>query len=127
MRHADRHVIVRARRRRGVALLEVLVGLTLLATSGVTLLTLLVQSSGSVELHHRRDVETRAASAALDAIAIWPREQLDARVGRSQRGPWTVEITLLTPTLYRVTIEHPLTGQVVLRTILYRQADDHRR
>jgi Tfp pilus assembly protein PilV len=112
------------RGRRGVALLEVLVGLVLLTVAGTALLALVAQTIDAVDRRYRHDADTRAASGRLDAIALWNRAELDARVGSSPLGPWTLRVTPLTPTLYRVELADASTDAVVLVTSLYRPDPD---
>src|SRR5918992_1943043 len=92
MARNSRHAVRarRVRRRRGAALLEVLIGLTVLAIAGVALLALLAQVTDGAHRQHLRDVETGAASARLEAVALWTREQLDARMGSSPLADWTL-------------------------------------
>src|SRR5262245_26275562 len=116
MRRAERR---RLRARRGVALLEVVVGLSLLAVAGAPLLALLAQTIDAVDRHYRHDAEVRAASGRLDAIALWNRAQLDARTGSTPLDAWTLRVTPLNSTLYRVELADTATGAAVLATSLY--------
>jgi type II secretory pathway pseudopilin PulG len=110
----------RGRRARGVAMLEVLVGLSILAVAGVALLVLLAQTMDAVDRRYRHDAATRAASARLDEIALWNRAQLDARIGATPHGAWTLRVMALTRTLYHVELADPTTGVGLLKTSLYR-------
>jgi type II secretory pathway pseudopilin PulG len=106
--------------RRGVALLEVMVGLTLLAIAGVGLLVVLAQATDSVHEIDRRDAEARAASALLDGVSLWTRDQLDARIGSTRLADWTLHVAPLTPTIYRMALADTMTGALVLETSMYR-------
>jgi type II secretory pathway pseudopilin PulG len=114
MAHAER------RRRSGVALLEVIVGLTVLSIAGVGLLVMLAQAGDSVHALDERDAEARAASAHLDRVALWTRDQLDSRIGSTRLADWTLHVALLTPRMYRVALADTLTGALLLETSLYR-------
>jgi type II secretory pathway pseudopilin PulG len=115
----------RRRPKRGVALLEVMVGLTLLAIAGVGLLVVLVQATDSVHEIDRRDGEARAASGQLDRASLWTRDQLDARIGSTRLADWTLHVAPLTPTMYRVALADTMTGALVLETSLYRPDSAH--
>lgn len=122
MRAADR--VRRGRCRPGIAMLEVVVGLSLLTVAGAALLALLSQTMDAVERRYQHEAATRAASWRMDAIALWSRSQLDARVGSTPLGAWTLRITPLGPTLYRVGLADTATGAAVLETSLYRPDPD---
>jgi type II secretory pathway pseudopilin PulG len=106
--------------RQGASLLEVLVGLTLLAVAGAALLSLLAQTIDAVSRQHRYDAQVRTASARLDAIAVWTRAQLEARVGTTPLGPWTLRIAMAPGGLYHVSLSADDTPGVFLETSLYR-------
>jgi type II secretory pathway pseudopilin PulG len=110
----------RPRARRGVALLEVIVGLTLFAIAGVALLVMLTQATDSVRTFDERDAEARAVSAQLDRVALWTRDQLEGRIGSTRLGDWVLHVAALTPTLYRVALADTASGALVLETSLYR-------
>ena len=116
-------------KRPGVALLEVMVGLTVLAIAGVGLLVVLAQASDSIHALDQRDAEARAASAHLDRVALWTRDQLDGRIGSTRLADWTLHVASLTPTMYRVALADTATGALLLETSLYRpdSADAQRR
>jgi type II secretory pathway pseudopilin PulG len=101
-------------------MLEVLVGLSILAVAGAALLALLAQTIDAVDRRYRHDAATRAASARLDEIALSSRAQLDTRIGSSPHGTWTLRVTALTRTLYHVELADATTGVVLLETSFYR-------
>jgi type II secretory pathway pseudopilin PulG len=108
------------RRRRGASLLEVLVGLAMLAIAGASMLALLAQTIDAVRRQQRHDAEIRAASERLDAVAVWTRAQLEARVGTTPLGPWTLRVAIVTGGLYHVALADPTTEATLLETSLYR-------
>lgn len=121
----------RRRRRGGTALLEALVALAILATVGLGIL-MLVTDSGRVVAHVReREGEERRASTLLDAVALWPREDLDRHLGDRRQGPFRMQLQRVTQTLYTIVISDSTEQREILRTSLYRrlprEADDRSR
>jgi type II secretory pathway pseudopilin PulG len=114
---------------RGAALLEVIVALTILAVAGTAAAEHARACADAVARARRADDETRRASALLDAVALWPREDLDRRLGARPQGPWTMVVERESSTLYVVTLADSarvasdgaaLSGRTLLRTALYR-------
>ena len=110
--------------RRGVALLEALVALLVVATS------LAAEATRAVDRGRARDAAVRRASAFLDAVALWPRADLDRHLGDRPEGAWTLRIDRPAPTLYVVTLlpadsmQTPPDGvPPLLVTWLYRPVD----
>jgi type II secretory pathway pseudopilin PulG len=110
----------RADERHGVVLLEVLVALAILGASGAALAALAVGTSDAV-LHARsRDDDVRRASAFLEAVALWPREDLDRHLGRRPQGEWTLEVRHPTANLYLVALADSGSSNSLLATSLFR-------
>ena len=96
------------RRRRsarpGVVLLETLVALAILGAAGAALATLAVGATDAVHRAERLDDDVRRASAFLDVVALWPREDLDRHLGTRPQGEWLLEVRHPVPTLYLVAL-----------------------
>ena len=107
-------------RRAGAALLEVLVALTVLSVAGIATLSASRQAAEAVERARWADEETRAASAFLDAVALWPRADLDRHLGVRDEGAWHLRVDRHSPTIYRVTLTDTSDVRVLLATSLYR-------
>jgi type II secretory pathway pseudopilin PulG len=117
------------RGRAGAALLEVVVALTIFAVAGAAAAEHSRACADAVTRARLSDEEMRRASALLDAVALWPREDLDRRLGARAQGPWTMVVDRETPTLYVVTLADSArvdgggrlaAGRTLLRTALYR-------
>lgn len=113
-----------SRPRRGVALVEVLVAVVLLATAGTGLITLLGQTSHSMRTALESERVVRRASTELDRLAVLDRAALLARSGRSRSGGWTIEIHPLGDGLFNVAIMEGDTAHALLTTTLYRPPSD---
>src|SRR5690348_5798339 len=100
----DRGVACASTCRAGVVLLEVIVALTILAVAGVSLAVLATQSASAVRRARTANLETQQASGFLDAVALWPRADLDRHLGERPEGPWRLTIERPLPTLYTVTL-----------------------
>jgi len=101
-------------------LLEVLVALAILGAAGAALATLAVGATDAVHRAERLDDDVRRASAFLDVVALWPREDLDRHLGAHPQGELVLEVQHVTPTLYTVAIADSGDARPLLRTALYR-------
>jgi type II secretory pathway pseudopilin PulG len=113
-------MLPRGRARSGVILLEVLVALAVLGTAGAALAAMSVAANDAVSRAQRLDDDVRRASALLEAVALWPREDLDRHLGARPQGEWTLEVQRPAPTLYTLSIADSGDGRALLRTALYR-------
>ncbi len=116
---------VRRTTRAGVALLEAIVALTILATAGAAVVVLAADSARAVERASTADTDTRTASALFDAVALWPREDLDRHLGAREEGVWQMTVDRASPTLYAVTVTDSAGHRVLLHTVLYRPEATH--
>jgi type II secretory pathway component PulJ len=106
--------------RRGSSFIEVILSLVLLAIGGTALVTLLGQTSRSIESLRDAEEETRAAGRELSALAVLDRAQLAARVGQSRAHGWSLRVVRPTANLFDVSIAATDTGAALLRTTIYR-------
>jgi len=119
-----RHTRGSTRARAGAALLEVVVALTILGVAGLTALGAERQAAAAVEAARRADEETARASAFLDAVALWPRADLDRHLGvRDEGGVWHLRVERPAPTIYLVTLTDTADARVILGTSLHRPAE----
>lgn len=109
--------------RRGTVLLEVVVAVTILAIAGTALVITASQTAESLRTARERDREMLAASAFLDAVVLWPRADLDRRLGERTQGPWRMYLSRTSRTLYTVTLTDTVTGAALLRTEIYKPVD----
>ena len=107
-------------RRAGMTLLEVLMALTILGTGAMAVAGLASQSWRTVQSARRADQAMLEASSFLDAVALWPREDLDQRLGERRQDPWRLRIDRVSPTLYLVTLVDSSGRDTLLVTSLFR-------
>jgi prepilin-type N-terminal cleavage/methylation domain-containing protein len=105
---------------RGLTLLEVLVALMILGSAGLGLVTLGTASWGAVRRAREADRSVRDASAFFDAVALWPRADLDRHLGDRAQGPWRMRVERPTATLYVVTLADSSGRLTILETSLFR-------
>lgn len=101
-------------------LLEAIVALTILAIAGGAVVVLATDSARAIARAAAADEATRRASAFLDAVALWPRADLDRHLGARPEGEWQLIVDRPTPTLYTVTLADSGESRFLLRTTLYR-------
>jgi type II secretory pathway pseudopilin PulG len=104
--------------------MEALVALVILVVAGTAGVTLVTQSADAVRRAQITDSEMREASAFFDAVALWPREDLDRRLGERAQGRWKLILQRPTPTLYEVVLTDSAFREV-LRTTLFRPEPPH--
>src|SRR6478609_384766 len=67
--------------RSGVVLLEALVALVILVTAGAAAVTMAAQSAHDIQRIAEAERNLRAASAFLDVVSLWSRDDLDRHLG----------------------------------------------
>lgn len=105
----------------GVVLLEVLVALVLIATTGTAVVALVLQAEQAV--HRAREAERRAARAHafFQVVALWSAAELDLRLGTRAQGPYRLHILRPASGVYAVALSDSLAPAVpLLATVLYR-------
>jgi hypothetical protein len=113
--------------RTGAALLEAMVALTILTVAGAWAVAMANQSADAIRRVREADAEIRRASGFLDAVALWPREDLDRRLGDRREGEWVLSVERPALSLYTIVLStapdseagRP-TGRVLLSTALFR-------
>ena len=107
--------------RRGIALLEVLAALTLLAIAGLTLTAVL---RNSLAVHVRAvaaERELREAHRVLTAMTLLRREDLVRRIGVQRVGTLTVAVSRPEQALYRIASADTLApDEALLVTVVHR-------
>ena len=101
-------------------LLEVLIALTILAVAGIAIMALARQSMDTVARTRTADTELERASDFLQAVALWPRADLDRHLGDRLEGAWRLRVERPGPTLYTVVLTDSARTRVLLSTALYR-------
>lgn len=105
---------------RGMALLEVIIAMTIMVVAALSLVAWVSQASDAVMRADAAAAEADSASAYLDRIALWTREDLDRHLGARKQGSWTVVVGRPTPALYTVTMRDHADARTILLTTLYR-------
>lgn len=103
-----------------MTLLEVLIALVILATGAMAAVAVASQSWSALRSAREADDSLLEVSAFLDAVALWPREELDQRLGERVQHPWRLGIDRPTPTLYLVTLADSSGKDTLLVTSLFR-------
>jgi deoxyxylulose-5-phosphate synthase len=115
-----------ARARRGVALIDVLVSVALLATAGTSLLSVLGQTRRTMQSVQTTEYVIDSAATELDRLSILDRAALVALEGRTRHGAWSIDVRRVTPTLFDVAVTDAR-GITQLTTTVYRPDSAHAR
>jgi prepilin-type N-terminal cleavage/methylation domain-containing protein len=108
--------------RRGFALIEVLVGIALLATTSAGLVALLIQCGDSLRRARRAEREVTSAAEALTRVSLWTQDRLESNAGLVRIGGVTLRITVASMGLFEV-VAFRDDGVPVLNTTFYRAAN----
>ena len=109
---------------RGAALLEVLVALVLITTSGLATIGALDAALRDAIALEAIEAQQQHANALLQDYSLLSRGDLDQRIGEQHVGPLFVRVTRPQRALYRVAVgelTHP--DRELLATVLLRTAD----
>jgi hypothetical protein len=108
------------RARNGLVLMEVVVALGILAIAGGALLGVVAEGLGRVERARLRERDMMAGNNLMSAVSLWPRKDLDRRLGERRQGEWLLDIRRESPRLYTAAIRDTATREILLATALYR-------
>jgi type II secretory pathway component PulK len=109
------------RNSRGVAFLEVLIAVVLLATAGVALVELVGAGLREERDARQREQTLAAEERVLAAMTLLNRDELDQRIGRQQIGEFIVDVQRPERTLYRIAVLQQQSAHVEdLVTVVYR-------
>lgn len=110
----------RSKDRAGVALFEAIVALVILSTAGLTAASLVVDASRAASRVQASELRVRRASAFLESVALWPREDLDRRLGDRPQGPYRLRVVRMASTLYVAQLWDSAGADMLVGTALYR-------
>ena len=112
--------------RAGVALLEALVALAVLATTGLAIAQLLTAGLRSEQDARERERALAAEERVLAALTLLSRDDLDRYLGRHRLGEFSTNVERPEPTLYRIAIADSVAPEVeALVTVVYRRESAH--
>ena len=106
---------------RGVALLEVLIALAILAIAGMALVGAVSAGLRATALASDRERASVRRDELMTGLSLLSRPELDARLGVHQLGAYAVEIQHPRAALYRLAITGPAPDDAgTLATLVYR-------
>jgi type II secretory pathway pseudopilin PulG len=111
---------MRRRTRHGVVLLEAIVALTIVTIAALATVAIVRQGIDSARRAEASEAAIRRANAFMEAIALWPRADLDRHLGNRPEGVWRLVIERPVPTLYLVALTDSVGQRELVRTALYR-------
>ncbi len=108
------------RDRSGAVLLEVIVAMTIFAIASTTTLVRAAQARYVVVLAHASEDRLGAASAFLDHVVLWSREDFDRHLGAHPQGKWLLDVEHPEPALYTIALLDGSSHEQLLDTVVYR-------
>jgi type II secretory pathway pseudopilin PulG len=109
--------------RGGVILLESLVALALMAAATATAMALASADQDEAQRIIARSQEISRASAFLDVVTLWPREDFDRRLGTHPQGPYSLSISRPLETMYVIELRDRVHANLLLETAVFRAED----
>ncbi|MES2360148.1 MAG: type II secretion system protein [Gemmatimonadota bacterium] len=106
--------------RSGAVLLEVLIAMTIFSIASAVTLIRAGQARHSVVLARMSEDRLNAASAFMDRVVLWPREDLDRHLGTHTQGEWWLDIEHPVPQLYSIALLDGRSHVTLLDTMVYR-------
>jgi type II secretory pathway component PulK len=113
------------RRRRGVALLEVLVALVIITTAGASVAALASETARAMSHSRDSEAEIERARAFFEEVTLWPRDDLDRHLGNREQGPWRLDVEHIAPALYSLMLTDSSGSRALLRTVVFRPEVAH--
>ena len=108
---------------RGAALLEAMVAVAILATSGLSVLGLLSAAARHQAMLAERESTLRQGDLTLAALSLYGRADLDRRLGRHPAGRFVADVRRPEPSLYRIALLDSDTSRLeLLVTVVHRPA-----
>lgn len=107
-------------RQRGAALLEVLVGLAILALSGTALVGAVSEAMRRERAMLLREQELVAMERVLAATSLLTRDELSQRLGDRLVGEFTVSVARPAAELFEIRIRPRASGADGLATLVFR-------
>ena len=110
------------RAERGIALLETLVALTILAAAGIALVELMTNGIRAERAAQERERMLAVEERVLTALTLLRRDELDRRLGRHEIGDVIADIERPERALYRIAVLQKSSPQMEdLVTVVYRR------
>jgi hypothetical protein len=99
-----------------------MVAIALIATAGLASLAIASDCLRAVDRAHDAEMAVTEASRFLEAVALWPREDLDRRLGERPQGPWVLRIDRRSAEVYIVSLRDSFGVGLILSTSVFRPA-----
>lgn len=109
--------------RPGVALLEAIIALTILAFAGIVAVSLTASAASAVHRVRGAEKDMRAANAFLAAVSLWTRDDFDRHLGDRVQGHWLMRVDRPEPTIYIAVLSDSASRVELLHTSFYRPID----
>ena len=118
---------MRAERRGGLTLLEVVVALAILGLGASSWLAVASQGMHSAGISHAREVRLRDASQELARASLWNHAELARRSGTTRSHGLAVQVEAAGTSLWRVSVFDSTGRAPLLSTLVYAPADTNAR
>ena len=111
-----------ADRRRGAALIEVLVASVILTTAGTAAVTWLAQTRQSLRAVRDAERDVIETSEELARLMVLGHDSLAVLQGWTRRGRWSLNVVRVTDSLFDISLTNRPGAHPILSTTVYRAA-----
>ncbi|MHB1329012.1 MAG: hypothetical protein ACYC2K_12510 [Gemmatimonadales bacterium] len=109
--------------RSGIALLEAIIGVTILSVAGLAVVAATANTIAAVRTALEVEEQSRAAGAFMHSVALWTRADLERRLGDRPQGSWRLHIDRLSEDRYFIRLSDSTERRnPLLETVLFRPA-----
>jgi type II secretory pathway pseudopilin PulG len=106
--------------RAGIALLETIIALAILGAVSAATTSLAITAVDTAARARDAEGSLRRASAFLEAVALWPRSDLDRHLGTRRQGAWRLIVQRPFATLYTIQLTDSSGDRTLLQTAVFR-------
>jgi hypothetical protein len=98
--------------------------MTILVIGGIAGVSLAAQVAEAAKHAQRNDQRTEQAGHVMNRVSLWSRTRLVASLGQRTWQSMVLDVTQLSPVLFRIRVQEPISRADVLTTVVYRRLDD---
>jgi type II secretory pathway pseudopilin PulG len=103
-------------------LIEVMAAIAILSIAGAALLATTSEAIQRLDRARQSEAELGSAERLLGMVTLWPRDDLDRRLGVRRQGQWLLEIERESSSLYVVTVRDTVSRAALISTAMHRGA-----
>lgn len=104
----------------GAALLEAVAALAIVASAVAGAAWMVLESVGNLARSHADESMYYEADQLLRAVSLWPRQELELHLGRTEQGNMTLHVIPAGDEVFDVHVSEATVGRPLLSTSVFR-------